>query len=277
VSSRANLQAHTDATAFGIYDDGVIGVRQQETLLKLTAQRVVIATGAYENPLIAEDWDRPGVFLATGVQRMLHLWHMRPGRVVTVVGTNDLGLVVAAQLLEAGVEVIAVADVRPRINEKREEVVVLKKRGVPLLTFHTLKAVHGRRGVTGVSLARVNSAGQFTPGTDLQLACDTVVLAGGFSPANELLFQATARGTYVLEAAETLSRLPSREEDMQVQPGIYAAGHAAGIDDPFDLRRALWEGEIAGLSAALSLGLEGRRGEARRERLQRSLAAKRGD
>jgi len=277
VASSASLQIYTGATAFGIYDDGVVGVRQDKTLLKLTAKRVVIATGAYENPLIAEDWDRPGVFLATGVQRMLHVWHMRPGRVATVVSTNDLGLVVAAQLVEAGVDVRAVADVRPRINEKREEVVWLKERGVPLLTFHTLKAVHGRMGVTGVSLARVNNDGQLMTGTDLHLTCDTVVLAGGFSPANELLFQATAKGTYVLEAAETLARVPYREEDMQVQEGVYIAGNAAGIGDPFDLRRVLWEGEIAGLSAALSLGLGGRREEARRGRLQRSLTAKRGD
>jgi sarcosine oxidase subunit alpha len=277
VSSRASLQACTGAIAFGIYDDGVIGIRQHETLLKLTAQRVVIATGAYENPLIAEDWDRPGVFLATGVQRMLHLWRMRPGRVATVVTTNDLGFVVAAQLVEAGVEVRAVADVRTWINEKREEVTLLKERGVPLLTSHTLKAVHGRMGVTAVSLGRVNSDGQFMSGTDLQLSCDTVVLAGGFSPANELLFQATSQGSYVLEAADILTRVPYRAADMQVQEGVYVAGHAAGIGDPFDLTRVLWEGEIAGLSAALSLGLGGPRAETRRDRIQQSLAARRGN
>ena len=277
VSSRVNLQVYSSATAFGIYDDGVIGVRQHEALLKLTTKRVVIATGAYENPLIAEDWDRPGVFLATGVQRMLHRWQMRPGRAATVVSTNDFGLVVAAQLVEVGVEVRAVADVRTRINEKCEEVALLKARGIPFLTRHTLKAVHGRLGVTGATLTRVNDAGQCVTGTDLQLSCDTVVLAGGFAPANELLFQATAKGSYVLEAVGTLSRVPYREEDMQVQAGVYVAGYAAGIGDPFDLTRVLWEGEIAGLSAALSLGLGGRREETRRVRIQRAVAAKRGD
>jgi len=277
VTSRASIEVWTAATAFGIYDNGVIGVRQQETLLKLTAKRVVIATGAYENPLIAEDWDRPGVFLATGAQRMLHLWLMRPGRVATVVSTNDLGVMVAAQLLAAGIEVGAVADVRPRFNVAREEVAFLKERGVPLLTLHTLKAVHGRRAVTGVSLVRVKDAEQEMTETILRLACDTVVIAGGFSPANELLFQATAQGSYVLEAVETLSRVPYREDDMQVQDGVYVAGHAAEVGDPFDLRRVLWEGEIAGLSAALSLGMGRRREEARRVRIQRALAARRGN
>jgi sarcosine oxidase subunit alpha len=202
---------------------------------------------------------------------------MRPGQVATVVSTNDFGLVVAAQLVEAGVEVRAVADARSRINEKREEVRVLKERGIPLLTFHTLKAVHGRTRVTGVSLARINNDGQLTTGTDLRFTCDTVVLAGGFSPANELLFQATAKGSYVLEATETLSRVPDRGDDMQVQEGVYVAGNAAGIGDPFDLRRVLLEGEIAGLSAVLSLGQGGHREETRRMRLQRALEAKRGD
>jgi hypothetical protein len=64
---------------------------------------------------------------------------------------------------------------------------------------------------------------------------------------------------------------------MQVQEGVYVAGNAAGIGDPFDLRRVLLEGEIAGLSAVLSLGQGGHREETRRMRLQRALEAKRGD
>jgi sarcosine oxidase subunit alpha len=277
ISSRPNLEIYTGATAFGIYDNNVIGVRQGETLLQLTARCIVIATGAYENPLIADEWDRPGVFLATGVQRMLHLWLMQPGQVATVVSTNDFGLVVAAQLLAAGIEVRAVADVRPRMNEKREEITLLKEYGVPLLPLHGLKTVLGRVGVTGVIVGRINEAGQWVSGTDFQLSCDTVVLAGGFTPANELLFQATAKGSYVLEATDTFSRVPYRAEDMQVQEGLYVAGHAAGIGEPFDLARTLWEGELAGVSTALSLGMGGRRAEARRERLQRSLGMRRGD
>jgi len=123
---------------------------------------------------------------------------------------------------------------------------------------------------------RVKDAEQEMTETTLRLACDTVVIAGGFSPANELLFQATAQGSYVLEAVDTLSRVPYREDDMQVQDGVYVAGHAAEVGDPFDLRRVLWEGEIAGLSAALSLGMGRRREEARRVRIQRALAARRG-
>jgi sarcosine oxidase subunit alpha len=96
LSTNPTLQIYSAATAFGIYDGGVLGVRQKDTLVKLTARRIIIATGAYENPLVANDWDRPGVLLATGVQRMLYLWGMRPGKAAVIVGTNDLGLTVGS-------------------------------------------------------------------------------------------------------------------------------------------------------------------------------------
>lgn len=276
LSANPTLQIYSAATAFGIYDGGVLGIRQKDTLVKLTAGRIIVATGAYENPLVADDWDRPGVLLATGVQRMLHLWRMRPGKAAVVVGAGDLGLMVAAQLLEAGVEIKAVADSRMRLNETLAEVELLRAHGVPLLSLHSLKAVQGRSCVAGAVLARLDPTGQLVGGTELHLPCDTIVLAPGLVPANELIFHATARGSYVLEASGALTRVPYREEDMGVDEGLYVAGNAAGIGDPSDLEKALLEGEIAGLSAARSLGVRGTEAENQLEQARRTLAAKRG-
>jgi len=276
LSANSTLQIYSAATAFGIYDSRVLGVRQKDTLVKLAARRIIVATGAYENPLVADDWDRPGVLLATGVQRMLHLWRMRPGKAAVVVGTDDLGLMVAAQLLEAGVEIKAVADSRMRLNETLAEVELLRAHGVPLLTLHSLKAVQGRSCVIGAELARFDSTRQLAEGSELRLPCDTIVLAPGLVPANELIFHATARGSYVLEASGALTRVPYREEDMGVDEGLYVAGNAASIGDPNDLEKALLEGEIAGLSAAHSLGAGGVEVENQLERTRRALAAKRG-
>jgi sarcosine oxidase subunit alpha len=267
----AALQVYTHATAFGSYDGSVLGIRQGERLVKLTARRTIIATGAYENPLVADDWDRPGVFLATGAQRLLHLWGVRPGVVAVVVSTNDFGLTVAVQLLEAGIEVKAVADSRVRLNETLGAVETLRERGVPLLTLHTLTAAWGRPQVGGATLARLDAAGRPTGGTELHVPCDTIILATGFSPANELIFHATYKGSYVLEASGTLTRVPYREEDLRVGEGLYVAGNAARIGD---LEKALLEGEIAGLSAALSLGAGGAEAEDRREEARKALAAK---
>lgn len=270
VSASPAVQVYANATAFGYYDGGILGVRQRERLITLSTRRLIVATGAYENPLVADDWDRPGVFLATGAQRLLHLWGMRPGRVAVVISTSDFALAVAAQLLEAGVAVRAVADARVHLNEALPAVEVLRQQGVPLLTRHTLTAVQGQACVRAAILARLDAAGQPVGGTALLMPCDTIVLGTGFSPANELLFHATYKGSYILEASGTLARAPSHEPDMSVADGLLVAGNAARIGD---LDKALLEGEIAGLSAALSLDAGGATAEEQRERAQRALAA----
>jgi hypothetical protein len=198
---------------------------------------------------------------------------MRPGRAAVVISTNDFGLAVAAQFLEAGVEVKAVADSRMRVDEALLEVEALRERGVPLLTLHTLRAVWGQPYTRGAILVRLDAAGQPVAGTELYIPCDTIVLATGFYPANELIFHATYKGSYILEASGTLARVPYRDNDMSVEEGLYVAGNAAGIGD---LEKALLEGEIAGFSAALSLGVGGEEAERRREQARGALATKRG-
>ena len=272
-SRDGGLEVFREATAFGAYEGGVIGVRQRSRVVKLTARGLIVATGAYERPLVAEDWDRPGVFLAGGVQRLLHRWGVRPGEAAAVIGTNDSGPAVAAQLLEAGVDVKALADSRVSLDEKRPDMEALRRRGVPILTLHTLKAVRGRPCVRAVVLARIGEDGQAVPGTDLYVPCDTVVLAAGLYPANELVFHATARGSYMLEASGGITRIPHREDDMGVEDGLYVAGNAAGVGD---LEKALLEGEIAGLSAALALGAGGEEAQRRREQARAALSARGG-
>ena len=126
----------------------------------------------------------------------------------------------------------------------------------------------------GATLVRLDTAGRPTAGTDLHVPCDTVVLTRGFFPANELIFHATYKGSYILETSGTLTRIPYREDDMHVAEGLYVAGNAAGIGG---LEKALLEGDIAGLSAALSLRVGGAEAENRRAQAQQALAPIRGN
>jgi len=245
IEGQPNLRSYLRACAFGYYDDGLLGVLQENHLIKLRSKRLIVATGAYENPTLAENWDRPGVMLGTAVQRLLALG-IKPGRKAVVTAVNDFGLEVARRLIDSGVEVIAVADCRSESEQSRR----LAERGVKLLMSHGLKAVRGRASVKAALLAPCDQEGRIVSSNGTSVACDLAVTAGALQPANELLFQATYKGSYVLESAGTLARVPITGDDMRVDENLYAAGNAGSIGD---LEKSLLEGEIAGLSAALSL------------------------
>ena len=100
------------------------------------------------------------------------------------------------------------------------------------------------------------------PGTRLKLSCDILCIAGGLTPANELLFQRTCEGTYILESPHQFIRRPVTDGHMRVDTDMYVAGGAGGSRG---VNRAWLEGKIAGLSAALDLGYGGAEVESRRD------------
>ena len=100
------------------------------------------------------------------------------------------------------------------------------------------------------------------PRTRLKLSCDVLCIAGGLTPANELLFQRTCEGTYILESPHRFTRRPVTDGNMRVDTDIYVAGGAGGSRG---VNRAWLEGKIAGLSAALDLGHGGEESETMRD------------
>ena len=231
-----NLKVLLNATAFGLYGGSLLGVAQGDRLIKLRGKRVVVATGSHEVPLVFHGNDLPGVMLSTGVQRLLHLYGVKPGKRALVATNNDHGYVVASELLKAGVEVVALTDVREAERQNLGELEKLKSAGVTVLMSHAVHEAKGRKNISNATVVNLED------GHERRFKCDLLCMSGGFDPAASLLRQAGCRSTYDGTLMETVPG--------QLVPGIFVAGDVSGVRD---LDVSLLQGRIAGMEAAAGL------------------------
>lgn len=236
------VQAYTSTTVLGIYEDNWLAAVQGNRLYKIRAGSVVFATGVYEQPLIFDNNDLPGVMLGSGVQRLRHLYGVVPGNRAVVVTANDEGWTAAADLQAAGVEVAAVTD--ERLGQDSPLVRQVTEAGTPVYWGHTILTAQGSDAVTGAVIAPVDEHGQLSTGARQRLDCDLIVVSMAWAPANGLLYQAGGDIVYHDQQNEFLpDSLP---------PGIYAAGRVAGV---YDVASQIGDGRLAGLQATIHLEL----------------------
>ena len=182
-----NLEVLTDATAFGLYEGNHLGVAQGTRLVRLRCKSIVVATGCQEVPTVFHGNDLPGVMLSTGVQRLMHLYGVRPGTRALVVTDNYRGYPVARELLEAGIDVVALADAREAVSSRRADTRGLEEGGVSVLAGHAIKEARGGRRVRQATLVDLKG------GDERRYGCDLVCTATSFDPATSLLYMAGCR------------------------------------------------------------------------------------
>jgi sarcosine oxidase, subunit alpha len=245
----AGVEVMSTAAALGHFD-GLVPVWQDDTLHQIRAAQHVYATGAIEQPLLFAGNDLPGVMLSGGARRLAALYGVAPGSRAVLATTSDRGIDAALALAAVGVEVLAIADLRP---EPSAAAMRARTQGIELLQGWTVAASGGRRAVESVVLAPLADAtglrgvGEM-PSAGRELACDLLLISGGEAPATALIAQAGGRTRYDPEQGHfRLSELPT---------GVWATGQVAGDGEP---TRVEISGERAGLAAAHALG----RGEER--------------
>jgi sarcosine oxidase subunit alpha len=252
----AGVEMLTRASALA-YFDGIVPVWQGDLLHQVRARQHVFATGAIEQPLVFAGNDLPGVMLSGGALRLSALYAVAPGRRAVVVTSGERGLEAAVALHRAGVWVAAVADLRSSPGTLAAE---LRRRGVPVLTGHTVVQARGRKGLERVVLAPL--AG----GREQVFDCDLLVVSGGSAPASSLLLQAGGRAAYDPERGHfAVAELPA---------GVHGAGEVVGHSS---FAAASLSGAIAGLAAAHALGLGDARSRAEAEELERRARAAAGN
>lgn len=248
-----NIEVIDNATVTGYYEDEVLTIVQGvngDILKRLKAKRIIVATGASENMLPFVNNDLPGVYGAGAVQTLMNLYGVVPGNNILMIGAGNIGLIVSYQLLQAGIKVEAIVEALPKMGGYLVHASKIRRLGVPIYTSYTLKEVYGTGCVEKAVISEINQNFEFIPGTEKELEVDTICLAVGLSPLSDLLWQAGCQMKYV---PELCGYVALRDNDMKSTiDKIYIAGDVAGIEEASS---AMLEGQIAGLNAAVSLGL----------------------
>jgi NADPH-dependent 2,4-dienoyl-CoA reductase/sulfur reductase-like enzyme len=248
VSTDAAITVYTDTMVLKVTADKVIwAVSPTQGLIEIAAKAVVFAMGCRERTrgAIRIPGYRPaGVFTAGAAQRMVNMEGFLPGKNIVILGSGDIGLIMARRMTLEGAKVQAVVELMPFSNGLTRNVVqCLEDFAIPLHLSHTVTFVHGRERVTGVSVAAVDANRCIVPGSEFDLPCDCLLLSVGLIPENEL-----SRAMDI--CLDGLTNGPVVDQYRQTcVSGFFAAGNVVHVHDLVDFVSE--EGDIAGRSAAL--------------------------
>lgn len=228
-------------------DRTILAVSAEQGLMQIEAGAIVLAMGCRERTRGALNiaGSRPaGVYTAGCAQRLVNMEGYLPGREIVILGSGDIGLIMARRMVWEGTNVKLVAELMPYSSGLNRNIVqCLEDNGIPLKFNHTVVKIHGRERVTGVTLAAVDPATRRPiPGTEEEISCDTLLLSVGLLPENELSRQAGVRMDTVTTGAVV-------DETRQTSiPGVFACGNVLHVHDLVD--NVSREAELAGTAAA---------------------------
>ena len=257
-NSYKNIKSLLETTVIGCYNEKknhkLISVKRHkggDQLLEINCKSVIFACGAMENMLAFPGNDIPGVYGAGGVQTLMNVYGVKPGKQVLMVGAGNVGLIVSYQLLQAGVGVSKVIEIMPKIGGYNVHAAKLRRCGVPIITSHTIKEVYGKDKVEGAIIEEIDDRFKPIPGTEEDISCDTVCIAVGLTPSIRLLEQIGTKTEFIAEAG---GHVAIHDLSMQTSvKGVYVAGDSSGIEEA---STAMIEGQLAGVSAAVLLGYD---------------------
>ncbi len=246
--SLKSLKIMLRSTALGVFEEGVLVASRGEGSFLVRPTYVLVSAGAFENYLLFENNDLPGVMGAGGAQTLMNLYGVLPGKEVLVVGSGNVGLIITYQLLQAGAEVKAIVEAAPKIGGWLVHAAKVRRYGVPIITKHTVVGAEGVERVKAAIIAEVNQRWEPIPGTEKKVECDTILLAVGLTPNSELLRQFGVTTKYVPELG---GFVPVRNKYMETDvEGVFVAGDVSGVEEA---TTAFIEGWIAAYSILLKM------------------------
>ena len=224
----------------------VMAVNEKDGLLLLKAKALVLAMGCRERSrgaLNIPGFRPAGIFSAGTAQRLVNIEGYLPGRRVVILGSGDIGLIMARRMTLEGARVLVCAELMPYSGGlKRNIVQCLDDFGIPLKLSHTVVRIEGKERVEGVVIAEVGPDRKPIPGTEEHYDCDTLLLSVGLLPENELTIGLGAKMSRITNG-------PVVNESLETSvPGVFAAGNVLHVHDLVDYVSE--EAGLAGESAA---------------------------
>lgn len=230
-------------------DKVVAAMNRTEGIFQIQARSVILAMGCRERSrgaLNTPGYRPAGIYSAGTAQRLVNMEGWLPGRDVVILGSGDIGLIMARRMTQEGAKVHCVAEIMPYSGGlKRNIVQCLEDFDIPLLLSHTVVDIQGKERVAGVTIAQVDETRSPIPGSEVHYPCDTLLLSVGLLPENEL-----SQGIGVELSGVTGG--PSVNEGLETSiPGVFAAGNVLHVHDLVDY--VTQEAAEAGRNAAAYL------------------------
>lgn len=224
----------------------VTAMNREDGLFEIRAKAIILAMGCRERSrgaLNIPGYRPAGIFSAGTAQRLVNMEGYLPGREVVILGSGDIGLIMARRMTFEGAKVKVVAELMPYSGGlKRNIVQCLDDYGIPLKLSHTVVDIKGKERLEGVTLAEVDSKGKPIPGTEEEYSCDTLLLSVGLIPENEL-----SNGMGV--EMNPVTSGPKVNESLETSiDGVFACGNVLHVHDLVDFVSE--EAAAAGKNAA---------------------------
>lgn len=191
----------------GIFIDGLVGIVKNGRYILVKPNRVLVTTGAREKTLAFPGCDLPGVYGAGAFQTLVNRDLIKPTDKLFIVGGGNVGLIGAYHALQAGIDVIGIVEALPKCGGYKVHLDKILRLGIPVYTSHTILRVEGKDHLKQVAIAKINDKFQPIKGTETVFDADTLLIAVGLTPVDELRKQAEKFGlkTYAAGDADIIA------------------------------------------------------------------------
>ena len=242
-----NIPFKTETMVLDVSENKIVtAMNSTDGLFQVEAKAIILAMGCRERPKGALNiaGTRPaGIFTAGTAQKFVNMDGYMPGKKVVILGSGDIGLIMARRMTLEGAEVKAVCELMPYSGGLARNIEqCLNDFGIPLMLSHTVVDIHGNERVTGVTIAKVDDRRRPIPETKQYIECDTLLLSCGLLPENELT---RAAGIEIDRITGGAVVDENRQTDID---GVFACGNVLHVHDLVDYVSE--ESDIAGKAAA---------------------------
>ncbi|MDO5022484.1 MAG: FAD-dependent oxidoreductase [Eubacteriales bacterium] len=244
---RLQIDIRTGVTVLNLSSDKTVtAISEKEGLVTYKAKAVILAMGCRERPrgALAIPGTRPaGVYSAGTAQKFMNMQGYRPGKRIVVLGSGDIGLIMARRMTLQGAKVLACVEIMPYSSGLNRNIVqCLDDYNIPLYLEHTVTDIHGKDRVESVTISKVDKNRRPIPGSEFKIECDTLLLSVGLIPENEL-----SQGAKITMSPLTSGAVVNSHFETD-RPGIFACGNVLHVHDLVD--NVSEESFIAGKRAA---------------------------
>jgi len=220
-------------TVLSVTEDRVVTcISREQGLQTICAKAIILAMGCRERPrgaLGTPGTRCAGIYSAGTAQKFVNLEGVMPGKRCVILGSGDIGLIMARRMTLQGAKVLACVELMPYSSGLNRNIVqCLNDYDIPLYLSHTVVEIHGKERLTGVTVAKVDENRRPVPGTEIFFDCDTLLLSVGLIPENELSQSAGVKLSGVTGGAEVDDLLQTNI------PGIFACGNVLHVHDLVD-------------------------------------------